>query len=157
MDDQESAEKLANVPPSRRILLLSHCLRPSQECPGKFSKRGLECPPECQVSCVIGTCRRAAERLGYLGVFVAAGGSMALRFVKESRATGIVAVACTKELREGIQAVKEWVGQMQQEPEPEPIEPPAIVVVGLTKDGCVDTEVPEDEVIDALRLGCSSV
>jgi hypothetical protein len=155
VEEIEGMTRLADVPPSRRILLLSHCLRPSQECPGKFSKGGLQCLPDCQVPCVIGSLRRVAERLGYLSVVVAAGGSMALRCVKESKAAGIVAVACAKELKEGVEAVMEWVNQPDTSVQEQ--EMPAIVLVGLTKDGCVDTEVSEDEVIKALRLGCSSV
>ena len=31
-------KQLSQVDPSQRVLLLSHCLRPSQTCPGKYSK-----------------------------------------------------------------------------------------------------------------------
>ena len=154
MADSDDGTDLAGIPPARRILLLSHCLRPSRECPGKFSKRGLECPPDCQVECVVGRLRRTAERLGYFGVCVAAGGAMALRAVKESRAAGIVAVACTKELREGVQGVAEWVSQSQGTAEV--MAAPTIVGIELIKDGCVDTEVVEEDVLQALQRGLES-
>jgi len=74
--------------------------------------------------------------LGYKGVCIAAGGAMALRFVKEHSSQGIVAVACDKELEEGIEAVEKTVQ--------DGMEMPVVEIVPLLSDGCVDTEVDEE-------------
>jgi hypothetical protein len=67
-----------------------------------------------------------------------------LKYVQESSPQGIVAVACQKELEEGIRGVKELAGGDE-------LMPP-IVVIPLTRDGCVDTEVDEGEVLRVLNL-----
>ncbi len=145
MTDVELEDQLSSIVPSQRILLLSHCMRPSQTCPGRFNKEGLQCPADCVNECVIRNLRRVAADLGFLGVCIAAGGAQALRFVKEKKPRGIVAVACDKELEEGVQSV----GKLEQDLE----ELPIILVVPLLKDGCVDTEVNEDEVVRVMKLG----
>lgn len=137
-------EQLAHIDASQRILLLPHCLRPSQTCPGKYNKQGLVCPEDCAEDCAIGRLRRAALHLGYKGVCISPGGRLALKYVQESSPQGIVAVACQKELEDGIRGVKELAGDDKLMP--------AIVVVPLTRDGCVDTEVNEDEVLTVLNL-----
>ncbi len=145
MSENELEKQLSDVEPAERVLLLSHCMRPSQTCPGKFSKEGLQCPADCKISCVLLIARRAAAELGYKGVCIAAGGAQALRFVKERKPHGIIAVACDKELEEGVQSVAKLADQLE--------EPPAIMVVPLLKDGCVDTEVDEAAMLRAIRLG----
>ncbi len=140
-------DRLAGIPPTERVLLLSHCLRPSQTCPGKLAKRGLVCPESCTEDCVPGRLRRAALALGYKGVCIASGGSMAIKFVAEQSPRGIVAVACNKELNEGIEAVLGLATESEERP--------VIVVVPLTRDGCVDTEVDEAQALAAIGLGCS--
>lgn len=139
---------LAAIPPEERVLLLSYCLRPSESCPGKMQKRGLECPPDCREDCSLGRLQQAARQLGYKGVCIAAGGAMALRFVADQSPRGIVAVACHKELQEGVEAVQAMRdgGAASQ---------PAIVTVPLLTDGCVNTEVDEELVLQTLALGCA--
>ncbi len=141
-------ETLSRVNPSQRVLLLSHCQRPSQTCPGKFNKQGLQCPPDCKEECNLAKLKNTALKLGYLGVCIAAGGAQALRFVKDNNPAGIVAIACHKELDEGIAAVKELS-------EGSTAKHPPIVVVPLLRDGCVDTEVDMEQAIKAITLGCS--
>ncbi len=138
-------ESFARVPVGERVLLLPHCLRPSEDCPGKVTRDGLQCPADCphRGKCAIGILRDEAERLGYKGVCVAPGGAMAVRFVKEKAPKGVLAIACHKELLEGVQAVKEA-----------PIkEKPVILTLPLLRDGCVDTEVDVDEALRLLKLG----
>jgi hypothetical protein len=56
-----------------------------------------------------------------------------------------VAVACDKELKEGVSGVEEITkgnGEM-----------PTIVIIPLTKDGCVDTEVDEEQALKTISLG----
>jgi hypothetical protein len=139
---------LSDVVPAQRVLLLSHCLRPSKTCPGRFEKKGLACPEGCAEPCVVGRLRDAALSLGYMGVCIAAGGAMALRYVAEHRPRGIVAVACHKELAEGVDGVRGLVGDGE--------ECPVILVVPLSKDGCVDTEVDEQLALEAITCGCGA-
>lgn len=134
MIDLTCQEELFHIPPEERVLLLPHCLRPSETCPGKYSKQGLLCPDDCSEPCSIRVLREAAMNLHYKGVCVAPGGALALRFVKETNPKGVVAVACDKELELGIHGL-ECAAQNDE------AEMPAIVVVPLLKDGCVDTEV----------------
>lgn len=144
MIELSEKEKLAQVSPADRVLLLSHCLRPSQTCPGKFDKKGLKCPDDCAEDCIIQRLRSQALSYGYKGVCIAAGGAMALRFIKEHQPRAIVAMACEKELMEGVHGVEAMTGEEDR---------PSIVVVPLSKDGCVDTEIDEGQARKAISLG----
>ena len=145
MSEIELEKQLSSIAPSQRVLLLSHCLRPSQTCPGRFNKEGLQCPASCEQDCVVGHLKQAADELGYKGVCIAAGGVQALRFLKERKPRGVVVVACNKELEEGVQSMAEMAEQIR--------ETPTIIAFPLLKDGCVDTEVDEAAVLRAIRLG----
>ena len=142
--DMANEEAFARTEPGERILLLPQCLRPSKNCPGRFGKEGLVCPEDCTETCVVPAFRREATRLGYRGMCIAAGGKMALRFVTETHPKGIVAVACPEELTMGVAAV-EGASEYHNGT-------PAIVIIPLIKDGCVDTEVDPDLVIRAIGL-----
>lgn len=121
-----------NVPFAQRVLLLPHCLRPSDGCPGKMTKQGLDCAGCAQTECAIYQLHAAAVKAGYEGVCVAPGGRLAVRFLAEHQPAGIVAVACSQELEEGLEAIDriEWENGR-----------PAVALVPLLRDGCVDTEV----------------
>jgi len=138
-ENKENEKKLKAIDPPNRILLISHCLRSSEKCAAKMTKAGLMCRDDCPDRCTVGRLRLLAERLGYKGVCIAPGGSMALKFIKKNKPEGIVAIACMKELEEGVCAVREFVEIGSGEG------PPVIVTVPLLKDGCVDTEVDEEE------------
>jgi hypothetical protein len=109
MTDEEI--QFANIDPSERILLMSHCLRPSQSCTAKYDKKGLICDDNCKEICVIGRLRKTALSLNYKGVCIAPGGRLAIKYVKEMLPEGIVAIACHKELEEGIEAVAQLGGE----------------------------------------------
>lgn len=135
-------EGLEGIPAGERVLLLPHCLRPSDRCPGRPSRAGFQCPPDCPVeACPIKVLRAEAERLGYKGVCVAPGGALALRYVQEKKPRLVVAVACQKELVEGEEAVK-GLG-----------EAPRVLTLPLARDGCVDTEVDVAQALELLRAG----
>ncbi|HAJ94718.1 MAG TPA: hypothetical protein DCP02_00655 [Actinobacteria bacterium] len=138
-ENKENEKRLKAISPSNRILLISHCLRSSGTCTAKMTKAGLMCRDDCPDRCTVGRLRLLAERLGYKGVCIAPGGSMALKFIKKNKPEGIVAIACMKELKEGVCAVREFVETESGEGSP------VIVPVPLLIDGCVDTEVDEEE------------
>ncbi len=137
--------ELARIAPGERVLLLPHCLRPSQTCPGRPSRDGFRCPPDCTEACAIKTLREEAVRLGYKGVCIAPGGALALRFVRETMPQAVVAIACAKELREGEEGVAELGPQR-----------PLVALIPLSRDGCVDTEVNLDEALALLRAGTTA-
>ncbi len=145
-ENKINEEKILGIDPGKRILLLSHCIRPSQKCTAKMSKDGLMCRDDCPTKCILGRLRKLAVKMGYRGVCIAPGGSMALKFIKKTRPEGIIAIACMKELAEGIDAVEEINGNNDGNGGP------VIIVVPLLKDGCVDTEVDEEEAIRIVSL-----
>jgi len=146
-ESKKNEERLKYVDYKERVLLVSHCMRHSQSCTARMSKEGLQCRDDCKKKCSIGRLRLLAERCGYKGVCIAPGGSMAIRFIKETDPGGIVAIACMKELEEGVCAVKELV-ETEKSREYEPV----IVLVPLLRDGCIDTEVDEEEAKRVIRL-----
>ncbi|MGE5295704.1 MAG: squalene--hopene cyclase [Solirubrobacterales bacterium] len=146
METPENPEQLvAQVPPGERILLLPHCLRRSAVCAAKSSDQGLQCA-SCTPTCPINLLRHKALELGYREVCVASGGRMALKHVVDSKPAAVVAVACAKELTEGIEGVK--VMMSGEYP------PPPIAIIPLTKDQCVDTEVNIEQALRVIAAGC---
>jgi geranylgeranyl diphosphate synthase type II len=130
-----AALELCQIPHERRMLLLPHCLRPSEGCPGKMTRQGLICDGCTRTDCQIQPIRQAAIAAGYQSICVAPGGRLALRCVAQVRPEGIVAVACDKELQEGVAAVEalswsDWDREI-----------PPIYQIPLSHDGCVDTDV----------------
>jgi hypothetical protein len=123
---------VASVPFSQRVLLLPHCLRPSQNCPGKMTKQGLDCTGCSLTDCAIYRLRAAAAETGYGGVCVAPGGRLAVRFLAERQPAGVIAIACHKELEEGLEAIAQMDWEQGQ---------PIVVTFPLSQDGCVDTKV----------------
>lgn len=121
-----------SVPFDERVLLLPHCLRPSQGCPGKMTKQGLDCTGCTHTECAVYQLRAAAIEAGYKGVCVAPGGRLAVRFLAAQQPAGVVAVACQQELEEGIEAIDKMEWEHDH---------PLVSVVPLLRDGCVDTEV----------------
>lgn len=145
--DRES-RRLAAVPANERILLISHCLRVSARCRARVGTAGIECEA-CDEGCQVNQLTRRARALGYRGVCTAPGGSMALRYVRETMPGGIVAVACRKELEEGIDHVRGMMAEGGRTA-------PPIVVVPLTREGCVDTAVDIDAALETIGLGCTA-
>jgi len=134
--------------PEQRMLLLPHCLRPSQGCPGRVTPQGLDCNGCTRTDCKIYPIRQAALDAGYRDVCVAPGGRLAVRRVAEIRPAVIVAVACDKELAEGVAAVEslEW----------EHAAPP-IFQIPLTRDGCVETDVDVARAIEVVTAVAPAV
>lgn len=139
---QADCADISAVAPENRLLLLPHCLRPSQDCPGKMTPNGLSCGDCRRPDCAIARLTVAARAAGYGNTCIAPGGKLAVRCVKATRPQAIIAVACDKELEEGAAAVHslDWLGRT-----------PVLVQVPLTRDGCVDTEVDVDLAIQVIQ------
>jgi hypothetical protein len=144
--------KISKIRYEDRVLLMSHCLRPSRKCPAKIDENGLNCI-NCINNCAIGQLKKEAITLGYMGVCIAPGGSLAIKYVREKNPSGIVAVACLKELAEGIYAVKKHNRENKRNLTGNDSEtkPPVIQAIPLTKEGCVDTAVDIDTAIGIIR------
>ena len=140
-------EQLSLIVPSERVLLLPHCLRQSNTCSAKYDHEGLQCAG-CNPQCSVNRLRSMALDCGYKGVCVAPGGHLALKYVREKRPRAIVAVACSKELEEGVQGVRQLAAEALA---------PLIVIVPLIKDGCIDTQVDDDGARSIISAGCVPV
>ena len=139
-------ERLFYIPPAERVLLLSHCLRISSKCKASSGMNGLECKG-CDQGCQVNILNKTALQAGYGGVCIAPGGSLAVGFIKEKNPRGIVAVACSREIEEGIEAVRRISIDKN-------IEAPVIVAAPLKKEGCIDTEVDLKMAIKKIFIGC---
>jgi hypothetical protein len=145
MDPSEKSAKLAllqSVPPENRLLLLPHCLRRSSHCRAHYSREsGLQCEA-CDADCPINRVLEAARARGLGLICVAPGGSMAVEFLKRNKPLGILAVACPKELAMGVEAVVSLSRNGWH---------PVLVTIDLARDGCVDTEVDADLVVEFIN------
>jgi hypothetical protein len=97
-----------------------------------MTKQGLSCAGCSLTNCAIHQLRAAADEAGYDGVCVAPGGRLAVRFLAERQPAGVVAIACDKELQEGLEAIAEMEWESSR---------PVVVTFPLSQDGCVDTVV----------------
>lgn len=145
MNLSEKEKKLAEfrlIPPEDRALLLPHCLRRSAQCIARYTREsGLQCEA-CSPDCPISRILQAAQEHQFGGICVAPGGSMAVEFLKRTKPRGILAVACPKELVMGIEAVVDLSRNGWN---------PTVVTIGLERDGCVDTEVDVDVVVEFVK------
>jgi hypothetical protein len=137
-------QQLSKIVPGQRILLLPHCLRQSNTCKASYNDEGLQCQ-RCDPNCAVNLLTASAIENGYKGVCVAPGGRLALKYVEKSRPRAVVAVACEKELLEGVEGVKALakVGLT-----------PLTVIIPLVKDGCVNTEVNVEKALEIITTGC---
>jgi geranylgeranyl pyrophosphate synthase len=87
--------QFAAVPPSRRLLLLPHCLRHVKECKGTYDARGLLCA-ECG-ACALAGLKAEAESLGYT-VLIAEGSPAVVEVVLRGQADAILGMACLDSL-----------------------------------------------------------
>ena len=140
-------ERLSKIDPSERILLLPHCLRHSSTCKAKYNQEGLQCE-NCNKECAINILTATAEKCGYKGICVAPGGKLAIKFVQKHKPLAIVAVACDKELKEGVREVKKLNHNLAV---------PLTIIIPLLKDGCIDTEVNKQAALEIIKKGCIEI
>ncbi len=95
-------EQVAAVPPSRRLLLLPHCLKHAEGCPADYDQFGLDCE-KCG-ACSIADFRRVAEEMGYK-VLVAEGSPIVMKIIISGYVDTIVGVACLNVLEKAIDKV----------------------------------------------------
>ncbi|MFW6142165.1 MAG: DUF116 domain-containing protein [Candidatus Saliniplasma sp.] len=128
-------KKVFDETPKRDIIIfLPQCLRNTEKCEAELTDEGYKCNHcgACSISNII----KNSEELGYGGVFVVPGGSLVRNIIKNKRPGAVVGVACNYELVEGIEHATIHNVPTQGIP--------------LLRDGCKDTEVDEEEVLDLL-------
>jgi geranylgeranyl pyrophosphate synthase len=94
--------QVANVPFSRRLFLLPHCLKHAEGCPADYDDYGLDCR-KCG-ACSIADFRTVAEDLGYK-VLVAEGSPIVLKIIVSGHVDAIVGVACLNVLEKAIDKI----------------------------------------------------
>ncbi len=121
------------VAPERLLLLAAHCLQ-SSVC-GQNLNRGVEQCKGCGL-CPVKELLALQKRYG-IQCKIAAGGRQALNYVKDPSVLAVVAVACEKELLEGILAS---------------FPKPVLAVSNTRPNGpCHDTRVQADDINTALQ------
>ncbi len=122
------------VPYSKRLLLLPHCLRDSEACQGILSQGLLECK-RCG-RCAIADLLETAEELGY-NVLISEDASSVLETLMVTGARAVLGVSCLKTLWK----VFPWVAQFGLHGQ----------AIPLLRDGCRDTEVDTERVRQVLN------
>ncbi|MCX5780787.1 MAG: DUF116 domain-containing protein [Firmicutes bacterium] len=118
------------------MILLPHCLQNS-ECPHKITMDINNCN-QCG-NCCIAELIELGEKY-QANIKVATGGTLARKFIEESRPRGVVAVACERDLSMGIQDASYL---------------PVIGVLNCRPNGpCINTSVEIDKVEQAILTIC---
>ena len=124
-------EKFNRIQPEKKILFLPQCLRNSKRCKARLGESGYQCVDCC--NCKASQIKKQAGALGY-SVFIVPGGSMVSKITKRVRPEAVAGVACIKEL---VMALDELRVPTQS--------------VQLSRDGCVDTDIELDRIMDVLK------
>jgi len=118
--------------PEELLVLLPSCLQ-SSKCKQRITNDITECKRcgQCKIKDMIELCEKRGVRC-----MVATGGRLALSMAKSDQIKGIVAVACEKELQEGMTGV---------------FPKPVLGVINIRPYGpCTDTDVNIEEVEEAI-------
>lgn len=95
-------DQVAEIPPSRRLFLLPHCLKHAEGCPADYDEFGMNCK-KCG-ACSIADFRSVAEEMGYK-VLVAEGSPVVLKIIVSGYVDAIVGVACLNVLEKAIDKI----------------------------------------------------
>ena len=128
-------DQVAAIHPSRRLFLLPHCLKHTQECTAEYNEFGLDCQ-RCG-ACSIGDFRGLAEEMGYR-VLVAEGSPIVMKIILSGYIDAIVGVACLNVLEKAIDKVL--------------LAGIPCIAVPLLSSNCKATSVDEDCVREMLQL-----
>ncbi len=125
--------KSIRVKPEEILILLPHCLQKS-DCKHKITNNIFNCKRcgICDIDFLIGLKEKYS-----VNIFVATGGTIARKIIKEQKPKAIIAVACERDLSSGILDIK------------------GIPVIGLLNDRpegpCVNTRVKVDKIEETIR------
>ena len=130
-----NAPDFANVPVEKRAIFIPQCLRNSR-CPAHLTPEGLVCR-RCG-RCEIGDSIDILEDMGYR-VCIVPGSTFIKRIAKKYRPQAIIGIGCLMEIKEGL----EMADRMD------------LIGMGVVtlKDGCVETLVNWNDVLDIAAIG----
>ncbi len=114
------------------IMVLPHCLR-STDCPAKLNESGIACV-KCG-KCCIGTIKSVSDKKG-IDVYIVPGSTFIKNVVKKRPFKGVIGVACPVDLNLAMMSLDKFCPQG----------------VYLLKDGCINTIVDVDEVIELINV-----
>ena len=124
------------VPYTKRVLFLPHCLRNSKECKAKYGDEGLVCKRcgKCDIDKLISI----SEELDFQKSFIVPGGSMVRKIVAKHQPNAVVGVCCYNEANLAIDVLR------------------AAGIHGqaclLIKDGCKDTKAHIEDAREKMQL-----
>ena len=134
--NKEFALAFSRTAYSERLVLLPQCLRCTAQC--QAEEKGAELVCKRCGACKVAAIAERAEELGYLGVCMLKGGSAVANVVERLKPKGVLGVACHFE---GV------LGILECDRLGIPVQ-----FVPLLRDGCADTDVDLDEVLEALEF-----
>ena len=126
-------EAVAATAYEKRLLLLPKCLRDNENCPAEFDQLGLAC--EYCGRCPISDIKSQAEELGLM-VLVAEGSPIVMSLIQTGKIEAVIGVSCLSVLEKTFPYIE--AGAIPG------------VAIPLLYDGCVDTNVDVDWVLDAI-------
>ncbi len=132
------APTLSLVPFERRVLMIPQCLRAQEGCVAEMDEYGLLCN-QCG-RCAIGRIQEEAEALGYV-VLVAEGTTVVTKLIDSGKVDAVVGVSCLSVLERTFEHMASGAV-------------PGIAIP-LVTDGCKDTSVDEDWLLEYVRLKSS--
>jgi len=128
-------DQVAAIPPARRLCLLPHCLKHSEQCSAPYDEFGLACR-NCG-ACRIGDFRALAQQHGYR-VLVAEGAPVVMNIILSGSVDAIVGVACLNVLEKAIDKVL--------------LAGIPCIAMPLLSDNCQTTRLDEDWVREMILL-----
>jgi hypothetical protein len=132
--NQMNHDQFCAIPMDKRAIFLPQCLR-SADCPADLTTEGLVCKRcmRCGIGKVIDHLEEDGRR-----VFIVPGSTFIKRMVKKYHPRAIVGVGCLLEVKEGLEMA-------------ESINMVAMGVV-TSKDGCVETDMEWDRLLEVVGL-----
>jgi len=124
-------EKFENIDSKDVIIVLPHCLR-SINCPAKLGPAGIECI-NCN-KCDIGIIKEIADKKD-MTVYIVPGSSFIKNVLKVKPFKAVIGVACPIDLNKSMTALSDFTPRG----------------IYLLKDGCINTVVDVDEVINLIN------
>ena len=113
------------------IMVLPHCLR-ATNCPAKLGESGLECV-NCG-NCCIGTIKSISDVKG-IDLYIVPGSTFIKNVLKKRLFKGVIGVACPLDLNLAMMSLEKFCVQG----------------VYLLRDGCINTIVDVDEVVELIN------
>jgi len=125
-------DKFSKLDAKDVIMVLPHCLR-ATNCPAILGESGIECV--CCGKCCIGTIKKISNEKG-IDVYIVPGSTFIKNVIKKRSFKGVIGVACPVDLNVSMTSLESFTPQG----------------VYLLKDGCINTIVDVDDVIDLINI-----